>query len=106
MFIYEDHIFGDIYLSDRKLTSEELYCEQCNDSDWYIGEFDSAVELLKHLADDIDANDGHGGYAIDDLLKALKSFDDVPSLEEAIGIVKTNRTEEEKEKENGASKEM
>lgn len=99
MFIYEEHLSGGIFLSNKKLTSEDLYCEVCGDSDWYIGEFDSAVEFLKHLADDIDANDGHGGYAIDDLLKALKSFDDVPSLEEAINIVKLNRTEEEKEKE-------
>lgn len=92
MYIYEDHLSGSIYLSNKKLTNEDRYCEVCGDSDWYIGEFDSVVELLKRLADDIDANDGHGGYAIDELLKALKSFDDVPSLEEAISIVKSNRT--------------
>lgn len=92
MFVYEDHLSGSIYLSNKKLTNEDRYCEVCGDSDWYIGKFDSAAELLKYLADDIDANDGHGGYAIDDLLETLKSFDDVPALEEAINIVKTNRT--------------
>lgn len=106
MFVYEGHLSGGIYPSKKKLTSEELHCEVCGDSDWYIGEFNSAVEILKHLADDIDANDGHGGYMIDGVLEALQCFKDVPLLEEAISIVKSNRTEEEKEKENDFKKEL
>ena len=36
MYIYEDHM-GGIYVSDRELSYEERYCEQCGDTDWFVG---------------------------------------------------------------------
>lgn len=96
MFIYENHLYGGLYTSNHKLSWEELYCEQCEDHDQFIGEFDSAVELLKHLADEIDANDGYGGYAIESLIDDLRGdFKDVPTLNQAINIVKKNRRNDE-----------
>lgn len=95
MFVYESHLYGDIYSTDHKLRYDELYCEQCGDCDRFIGEFDSAITLLKHLANDIDVNDGNGGYAIESLLEALTDFEDVPVLKDAIEIVKSNHIEVE-----------
>lgn len=50
MYIYENHLGGGLYTSDYELDYEDLYCEQCGDSDGYIGEADTreeAYELLK-----------------------------------------------------------
>lgn len=39
LYIYEDHT-GGIYGSDHDLSWWELYCEECYDSDTFIGEYD------------------------------------------------------------------
>ena len=36
MYIYEGHM-GGLYTSDEPLDYEDLYCDQCGDSDWLIG---------------------------------------------------------------------
>ena len=36
MYIYEGHM-GGLYTSDEPLDYEDLYCEECGDSDWLIG---------------------------------------------------------------------
>jgi hypothetical protein len=92
MYVYESHL-GGIYASEEPINFDELYCETCGDYDWEIGNFDSAVELLKYMADNIDANDGHGGYCLDMLLEDLHCFDDVPEFDKAAKIVKENRGE-------------
>ena len=49
MYIYESHM-GGLYATDHKIPYEQLYCEECGDSDSCIGEADSAEEawaLLK-----------------------------------------------------------
>ena len=33
IYIYEDHIYGDFYVSEEEIPYEDLYCETCNDSD-------------------------------------------------------------------------
>lgn len=90
---------GGLYCSDFLQSIEETYCEQCGDYDWYLGNYDSAIEILKDLSDEIDANDGHGGYAIEDVLDTLSIFKNCPNYEMAIEIVKDNRTEESEEEE-------
>ena len=32
-YIYEDHLGGGYYVSEDELDYDELYCEQCGDSD-------------------------------------------------------------------------
>lgn len=49
MYIYESHL-GGVYARSKELSYEQLYCEQCGDSDSLIGEADTAEEawaLLK-----------------------------------------------------------
>lgn len=51
MYIYQNHLGGGLYTSDRWLDPEELYCEECSDSDWLLGEVETreeAYDLLKY----------------------------------------------------------
>ena len=63
MYIYESHL-GNLYTSIYELDYDELYCEQCGDSDWLIGYADTkkkAWDLLTNYTD----IDGSGGYSYD-----------------------------------------
>lgn len=49
MYFYQSHL-GGIYASKELYDSDRLYCDECGDSDWYLGEantLDEAWELLK-----------------------------------------------------------
>ena len=48
MYIYESHM-GGLYVSEFEL--DDLYCEQCGDSDTYIGEAYTLEEASKLLKD-------------------------------------------------------
>lgn len=63
MYIYESHL-GGLYTSDEYLDYDDLYCEQCGDSDWLIGYADTKREAWDLLTDYIDI-DGSGGYSHD-----------------------------------------
>ncbi len=93
-YLYESHM-GGIYFSDESRNYEGLYCETCGDSDYLVGWFESCEEVLTAMADDIDLEDGRGGWDIKMFLLNLKEyFDSVPSLKEAKKIVKANRSVE------------
>ena len=49
MYFYESHL-GGIYSSSSELDWEDLYCEECGDSDYYVGEADTAEELYSLLS--------------------------------------------------------
>ena len=40
VYVYESHL-GGLYTSDDYIPFDELYCEQCGDSDYEIGSFDT-----------------------------------------------------------------
>lgn len=49
MYVYESHL-GGFYASDEYLEPDSLYCEECGDSDYYVGYASTkkeAIELLK-----------------------------------------------------------
>lgn len=52
---------GGLYTSDDLLGYDELYCEQCGDSDWLIGYAETKEEAWRLLKDDTDIN-GFGGW--------------------------------------------
>lgn len=54
MYIYENHLGGGLYTSDYELDYEDLYCEQCGDSDWFVGEAETKEEAYELLKDDYD----------------------------------------------------
>ena len=92
MWAYESHL-GGLYFRDERLSTRDLYCSQCDDSDEELGNFDSAVKFLECFAPRIWANDDDcGGYPLDEILRALNLyFDDVPDYDKADEIVRANR---------------
>lgn len=94
-YVYENHL-GGLYTSDDYIPSDELYCEQCGDSDYEIGSFDTFEEFLESHADDIDCNDGWGGYSLESVIENVGwAFDAALTYEEAKEIVLKNRTIDE-----------
>ena len=90
MWAYESHL-GGIYFENKRKSPNDLYCGQCDDFDWELGEFDSAVKFLEYYAPRISA-DGYGIYPLDDILRRLRLyFDDVPDYDKAVEIVRANR---------------
>lgn len=59
MYIYESHL-GSLYTSDRELSLDEVYCEQCCDYDWLIGYAATRSEAWDLLKDDVDINNSGG----------------------------------------------
>lgn len=52
MYIYESHM-GGFFTSDEVLDYEDTYCEECGDSDTFIGWADTQEEALRLLEDKI-----------------------------------------------------
>ena len=59
MYIYESHM-GGLYTSDEPLDYEDLYCEECGDSDSLLGYAETKEDVWNLLKDetDIDGSDG------------------------------------------------
>lgn len=95
VYVYENHL-GGLYTSDDYIPFDELYCEQCGDSDWEIGAFDTFEDFLKSYADNIYVDDDDEGYSIDFVMSNVGcAFDDNLTREEAASIVRTKRKEME-----------
>lgn len=43
-YYYVDHLYGNLYSSSSKLSYDDLYCEECGDSDTYLGAFETEEE--------------------------------------------------------------
>lgn len=44
-YYYEDHLYGTIYTDDEIIDERDLYCEQCGDSDYFIGWYENDDEF-------------------------------------------------------------
>ena len=60
MYIYEGHL-GGLYTSEEPLEYEDLYCEECGDSDTLIGYAETKEEAWNVLKEDTAIN-GSGGW--------------------------------------------
>lgn len=47
MFYYENHM-GGWYSTDHELSYKETYCEECGDSDFLLGEYESDEDFAKN----------------------------------------------------------
>ena len=56
MYIYQGHM-GSLYTSDTYLDYNELYCEECGDSDSFIGYATTRAEAWELLKDETDTFD-------------------------------------------------
>lgn len=54
MYIYENHLGGNLYTSDYDLDYKDLYCEECGDSDRYVGKANTREEAYNLLKNDYD----------------------------------------------------
>ena len=61
MYIYESHM-GYLYVDDDILDYDERYCEQCGDSDWFIGRANTREEAWNLLKDDTNTDGFSGGW--------------------------------------------
>lgn len=94
-YVYESHL-GGYYTSDDYISSDELYCEQCGDSDYEIGQFDTFEEFLRYYADNIYVDPWDGGYDIDLVISDVGyAFDDNLTKEEVVNIVRAAKKEME-----------
>ena len=97
VYVYESHL-GGLYTSDDYIPYDELYCEQCGDSDYEIGLFDTFEEFLRYYADNIYVDPGDGGYSLDLVISYVGcAFDDKLTKEEAANIVRTVKKKMEDE---------
>lgn len=67
MEVYESHL-GGIYFSDEVISIDDLYCEQCGDSDWHLGHADSWEDVLDMITEE----DGWCPYS-DEMLAEWKA---------------------------------
>lgn len=61
-YLYEGHM-GGIYTSDDHYSFDELYCEECGDSDTCLGWFDTEKDFLELLLPHCSIN-GSGGWSM------------------------------------------
>ena len=70
MYIYKSHM-GGLYTDDEYFDLDDLYCEACNDYDWYLGRADTAAEAWDLL------KDKPLGYSLGYITKFIKeNFDE------------------------------
>lgn len=97
VWIYESHM-GGLFASSEPIPAEYLYCEQCGDNDWEVGEFETLDDFLRYWADNIYVDDGMGGYPLENVLDAVaKSFNEDITWNEAADIVRAAKTKEDNE---------
>lgn len=97
VYVYESHL-GGLYASDDYIPFDNLYCEQCGDSDYEIGSFDTFEGFLRYYADNIHVSPWDGGYDLDLIISDVGyAFDDALTKEEAAHIVRTAKKEVEDE---------
>ena len=79
-YLYESHL-GGMYYTDHKLDSNSLYCEQCGDSDWPIGSFETIKDFWELIKDDCDI-DGCGGWVLQYIYPMIVKMFDLPNVVE------------------------
>lgn len=79
-YLYEGHL-GDTYITDEQLDYDSLYCEQCGDSDWLIGTFETIKDFWELIKDECDI-DGCGGWSLQYIYPMIVGLFDLPDVVE------------------------
>lgn len=48
-YIYESHLDGGLYYTNEQQSYEQLRCDMCGDSDWFVCEAKSKDDIIKCL---------------------------------------------------------
>lgn len=75
-YLYESHL-GGIYITDNMLDRDKLYCEDCGDSDWLIGSFETVKDFWNLVKDECDIN-GSGGWSLQYIYSMMIETFDLP----------------------------
>lgn len=75
-YLYEGHL-GSLYTDDDLCDFDDLYCEQCGDSDSLIGEFETVADFWNLIKDNCDIN-GSGGWSLQYVYPLIVSEFDLP----------------------------
>lgn len=70
MEVYENHL-GGIYFNEWVFSLDDLYCEQCGDSDWHLGHADTWEEVMELITEE----DGWCPYEEDYLVELKARFE-------------------------------
>ena len=76
VYIYSNHLSGDLYVSDIEIDEDSLYCDECGDSDYLELHTDSIWEVKEWLRLQLDVF-GLGGYGEEYLNEVLKKCEDI-----------------------------
>ena len=76
VYIYSNHLFGFLYVLDSPQDDNDLYCDECGDSDWLELHTDSIWEVREWLRSQLDVF-GLGGYSEDYLKEILERCEDI-----------------------------
>lgn len=69
------HHLGGFSIYDELLDDDLLYCEQCGDSDYIFGSFETIQEFWRLFKDEVDIG-GSGGYSLNYVYPIIvKAFD-------------------------------
>ena len=79
-YLYEGHL-GDIYITSHPLDHKSLYCEQCGDSDWLVGPFETIEDFWSLIKDDCDI-DGCGGWSLQYIYPMMVKMFNLPDVVE------------------------
>lgn len=55
VYLYESHV-GGLYINEECLNFENLYCEECGDSDNLLGSFETLKEFWDLVKDECNIN--------------------------------------------------
>ena len=81
MYLYEGHL-GSLYLTKSKQDNNSLYCDQCGDYDWELGEVFTWQDIVNVIGiDDIQVDSCDGGWARDYVYDVMQELGDVPDEE-------------------------
>lgn len=70
VYIYENHL-GGLYVETEEIDYDNLYCEQCGDSDSLLFESNDIYEIAEFLKDKTDIFNT-GGYRYEHTLDIMK----------------------------------
>lgn len=60
-YIYESHL-GGFYHTEKKLSFDERYCDECGDSDWLLCTAAKPQDIWDALEGQIDEKDSEGNW--------------------------------------------
>lgn len=88
MYLYEGHL-GSLYFTNRKRSYDELYCSQCDNSDWLLGEVESWEDVIDAIGiTSIQVDTTDGGWAREYVYELIQELEDYPSEKDFYAYLK------------------